>query len=69
MMDAFLIKPVVYSDEHLAAGVDMSGIATCVPPNKRRRWVVGFSKKERFAHRHSWLKDHECSRNKTGNVR
>ena len=46
-MDAFITKPVVHSDEHLAAGVDMSGIASRVLflPSKRRRWVVGFSKK------------------------
>ena len=45
-MDVFTIKPVVHSDEHLAAGVDMSGTASraLFPPNKRRRWIFGFSK-------------------------
>ena len=70
-MDAFIIKPVVHSDEHLAAGVDMSGIASRVLflPSKRRRWIVGFSKKERLAHRHFWLKDHERSRGEAGSAR
>ena len=45
-MDAFIIKPVVSFDEHLAAGVDLPGAATCVlsPPNKRKRWAVDFDK-------------------------
>ena len=43
-MDAFIIKPILPSDEHPAAGVDMSGTASraLFPPNKRRRWIVRF---------------------------
>ena len=43
-MDAFIVK----ANKQIAAGVvDVPGAASCVlsPPNKRRRWVVGFSKK------------------------
>ena len=43
-IDAFIVK----ANKQVAAGVvDVPGAASCVlsPPNKRRRWVVGFSKK------------------------
>ena len=43
-IDAFIVK----ANKQVAAGVvDVRGVASCVlsPPNKRRRWVVGFSKK------------------------
>ena len=43
-IDAFIVK----ANKQVAAGVvDVPGAASCVlsPPNKRRRWVVGFSEK------------------------
>ena len=43
-IDAFIVKA---SKQVTAGVVDVPGAASCVlsPPNKRRRWVVGFSKK------------------------
>ena len=67
-IDAFIVK----ANKQVAAGVvDVPGAASCVlsPPNKRRRWVVGFSKNERLARRHFWLKDHERPTGETGSVR
>ena len=49
-MDAFIIKPVVHSDDDRAAeGVVEPVVATCVLPtaSKRRRWIAGFSEKKK----------------------
>ena len=68
-IDAFIVK----ANKQVTAGVvDVPGVASCVlsPPNKRRRWSVGFSKNINGSRICIlWLEDHERPSSEKDGVR